>query len=170
MVHSTAASGKKKQTHVRRLRHVLYLMNCGWQYNGAACVTYCSFAIKLLHWHLQLRPKRFCVLQMRSHLAWSLWHITEMPVLNISEGHWISWDYSQFFSFSVQVNAGVHCVVLRQVNGLFQSEFSRECDLRLPFFQIPNLLSSSRSTNSCLRLLLRLLFPSIFNSIQRCRT
>jgi hypothetical protein len=56
--------------------------------------------------------------------------------------------------------------VLPQAYSLFQSKFAAECDLVLPlWFPIPSVFL--KVTSSCLRLLCRLLIPSIFPLI-RC--
>jgi len=139
-----------------------YIMSCEWQHSGGWSVKECSFAAVFQHWHWPLRGKSLCVLLMKSHLVWR-------KVLSVTYYGCDCFEYLwRILNILTEIICSFpvfsHRFVLRQVHGLFQNEFSTEWDLVL-FFLIPISPLFSRSSNSFLRLLTRLLVPSIFTSM-----
>ena len=148
--------------------------SCEWQHNGGWCVKECSFAVRLQHWLWPLRPKRLSVCVCVCVCVFVADEITFGLAQNFTSLTYYGGDCVEYLWRILDILPEIICsfrrfshrVVLRQVNGLFQSEFSTEWDLVLLFFfEFRYPLVYSRSSNSFLRLLTCLLFPSIFTSL-----
>jgi hypothetical protein len=154
----------KTQTDVRRLRHVLRVA-AQWRIMCQGVFFCCYVPV----WHWPIRGK-VCVCCWWNH-TWSgenvyVWHITDVNVLNICEGYWIFWlKLFAVFHYLVIVSS---CCRFTASSKTSSSQSEILCFFFFFFFKFQYLLFYSRSSNSFLRLLTRLLFPSIFTSISCC--